>query len=428
MSKHVLAAGFCLFALSSYAAEGPGFDQGVSIPAIGLKTSAHPQDGPSTWISVATEDVVSLKAAGFLMSAPLAQSGRAAIYQVSEASLPQISRHMHERFHRCGGFFAHRTLDDAKRDLSDPPEGAAPAGPFTVDQGAWLSPVLPNVKEAGIRSTIETLAAFQNRYYQSSAGVDAARWIGARWQELAANLPGATVRYVAHSGWKQPSVILTIPGTESPDEFVVLGGHLDSINLSGWGDENVRAPGADDNASGIATITEALRVLAQAGFKPKRTVQFMGYAAEEIGLRGSQEIAASYSGKKVVGVIQYDMTNLNSSGDNVYLLGDYTDASLTAFLGKLVDAYSGTRSIGIRCGYACSDHASWHRAGFPASAAFESQKGSMNQHIHTEDDTLANAGGDSRHAVPFAKLAVAFAVELAKTSQAPRLDGSLTKR
>ena len=71
-------------------------------------------------------------------------------------------------------------------------------------------------------------------------------WLAGHWQSLAAGLPGASVKLFSHSGWKQPSVVLTIPGSEKPDEIVVLGGHLDSIN--GWGNEAARAPGADDNS------------------------------------------------------------------------------------------------------------------------------------------------------------------------------------
>jgi leucyl aminopeptidase len=277
--------------------------------------------------------------------------------------------------------------------------------------------MLPKVTETGLRSTIETLAAFNNRYYQASTGVDAAKWISGRWQELGSSIPGAAVSLVSHSGWKQPSVVLTIPGSDKADEVVVLGGHLDSIN--GWGGETKRAPGADDNASGIAVLTETLRVLAQSGYKPRRTIQFMGYAAEEVGLRGSQDIAQKYKGqgKKVAGVIQFDMTNFKGSADDVYILSDNVDPALSAFLGKLVDEYlPGVRRNTVRCGYGCSDHASWTKAGYPASAAFESAFDDMNHKIHTAEDTLANSGGSAAHSVNFAKLGLAFAVELGESA------------
>ena len=211
--------------------------------------------------------------------------------------------------------------------------------------------------------------------------------------------------------------MLTIPGSEKPEEIVVLGGHLDSINGM-WGGEANRAPGADDNASGIAVLTESLRVLAASGFRPRRTVEFMGYAAEEVGLRGSKEIAASYSkqGKKVAAVIQFDMTNYKGSDKAIYLLTDHVDPGVTDFLGKLIDAYAQVPWSTTKCGYACSDHASWTRSGYPSSAAFESAFDGMNRDIHTDRDTLSKSGGTAEHSVSFAKLAAAFAAEVAKVA------------
>ncbi|OGR99161.1 MAG: hypothetical protein A2V88_04650 [Elusimicrobia bacterium RBG_16_66_12] len=321
---------------------------------------------------------------------------------------------MHESSGRCGGFFAYRTRVEAESALSA--RSATKGGPYTLDQQAWVSPLVSRVGEEGIRSTIETLAAFNNRYYTADSGAAAAGWLQGRWQALAEGLPGASSRLVKHDGWKQPSVVLTIIGSEKPDEVVVLGGHLDSIN--GYRGSEARAPGADDNASGIAVLTEAVRVLGASGLRPSRTIQFMGYAAEEVGLRGSQDLAkqAAREGRKVVGVIQYDMTNFKGSGEGIFLLNDYVDPALTAFLGKLIGAYAGVPWSTTQCGYACSDHASWTKSGYPASAAFESTFDTMNHSIHTDRDTLATSGGTASHSVAFAKLAVAFAVELAKTS------------
>ena len=57
------------------------------------------------------------------------------------------------------------------------------------------------------------------------------------------------------------------------EEIIVIGGHADSI-AGFWGGAKAHAPGADDNASGISTITEIIRVFLESGVKPERTVQF----------------------------------------------------------------------------------------------------------------------------------------------------------
>ena len=73
----------------------------------------------------------------------------------------------------------------------------------------------------------------------------------------------------------QPSVIARIRGNgANANELVILGAHEDSIN----GGANGRSPGADDDASGSATVLEVFRVLVQNGFRPRRTVEFHAYS------------------------------------------------------------------------------------------------------------------------------------------------------
>jgi Zn-dependent M28 family amino/carboxypeptidase len=74
------------------------------------------------------------------------------------------------------------------------------------------------------------------------------------------------------------NVVAEIPGTEKPDECVIVGGHIDSWDL---------ASGATDNATGVATTMEAARILCAVGAKPKRTIRFILWSGEEQGLLGS---------------------------------------------------------------------------------------------------------------------------------------------
>lgn len=368
------------------------------------------------WVSFSRKD---LARPGLPLSgAPVLADNATAVYKVKPEMLPVLAQYMHDAFHRCGGFFAHGTQAAAQAAMR--PSAIAPRAAYTLDQQAAVTPLVASISAANMQATIASLAAFNNRYYQSDTGVEAARWIKNRWSQLAAKIPGASVALVTHDAWKQPSVVLTIPGSEKPEEIVVLGGHLDSIN--GWGGTTARAPGADDNASGIAVLTEVARVLGDSGLRPKRTIQIMGYAAEEVGLRGSQDIANKYAaaGRKVIGVIQFDMSNFAGDGDKIFLLTDNVDPALSAFTGQLIDAYAGVPRGETECGYGCSDHASWTKKGYASAMAFESSFDGMNHKIHTEEDTLANSGGDASHSVPFAKLAAAFAIELAKTA-APAL-------
>jgi hypothetical protein len=78
---------------------------------------------------------------------------------------------------------------------------------------------------------------------------------------------------------RQHNVVADLIGSERPDEFVIVGGHLDS-----WDG----AEGAVDNATGVATTLEAARLLVKSGAQPRRTIRFMLWSGEEQGLFGSR--------------------------------------------------------------------------------------------------------------------------------------------
>lgn len=75
------------------------------------------------------------------------------------------------------------------------------------------------------------------------------------------------------------NVIAEITGTEFPDQYVIVGGHIDS-----WDG----ATGTTDNGTGVATTMEAARLLMAAGARPRRTIRFMLWSGEEQGLLGSK--------------------------------------------------------------------------------------------------------------------------------------------
>lgn len=82
------------------------------------------------------------------------------------------------------------------------------------------------------------------------------------------------------------NVVGELPGGEHPDELVVMGGHLDSHDIS---------PGAFDNGAGAVMVMEAARLLARHRRHLKRTIRFIGFAAEEVGLLGSHHHARTHA-------------------------------------------------------------------------------------------------------------------------------------
>ncbi|MFA8341895.1 MAG: M28 family peptidase [Rhodothermaceae bacterium] len=78
---------------------------------------------------------------------------------------------------------------------------------------------------------------------------------------------------------KHHNVIGVIPGTEFPDEYVIMGGHLDAFDV---------ATGGVDDGSGVTPAMEAARLIMKAGGKPKRTILVILWSGEEFGLLGSK--------------------------------------------------------------------------------------------------------------------------------------------
>ncbi len=96
------------------------------------------------------------------------------------------------------------------------------------------------------------------------------------------------------------NVLGDLPGAEHTRELVVVGGHLDSWDV---------AAGAMDNALGCAVVLGVAHTLARASRRPRRTVRFAMWAAEEIGILGSREYVrrATKELDRHVGYLNYDM-------------------------------------------------------------------------------------------------------------------------
>lgn len=321
---------------------------------------------------------------------------------------------IHHKFQRCGGFVQFDNEQEAFHRLTESfLDTRFSAPPLTMSKR--VKSALSQVSEIEIREVILKLSSFRNRYYKSEHGVNSSLWIKKHWEKLSEHRSDVAVELFKHK-WEQPSIVLTIKGNKNPEEIVILGGHADSI-AGFFGRTNAHAPGADDNASGIATLTEIIRVAMESGYRPAKTVQFIAYAAEEVGLLGSREIAKKYKGegKNVLGVVQMDMTNYKGTDDlDIILMSDYTNKDLNLFLGKLIDEYVKVPWGYSQCGYGCSDHASWTASGFAASFPHEATMKDGNHNIHTKRDTIEVSQGNATHAVNFSKLGLSFMLEVAK--------------
>ncbi|KAI9001189.1 peptidase [Trametes punicea] len=280
--------------------------------------------------------------------------------------------------------------------------------------------VIETLEIENLRDTLDKFTSFRTRYYRSETGKQSQQWLLSKITEITKNYAPKVLQDVIsinafpHS-WAQSSIIVRINGSSTIDDSVVIiGAHLDSTN--NW--PFLPAPGADDDGSGSISILEAYRALLAAGFQGERAVEFHWYSAEEVGLLGSQAVARAYEGRgvNVVAMSHYDMTAWVKRGtrEEIGVITDFVDPDLTEFNKKLIEVYLDIPWVETTCGYACSDHASWRKAGYPSAFAIESTYENANhQNIHTANDRYDVSDEFSfSHMLEFSKLAVSFAIEL----------------
>jgi leucyl aminopeptidase len=220
--------------------------------------------------------------------------------------------------------------------------------PATLIHQNLTNPLLTLLSEESMRTNLNPFITFQNRFYKSPHGAESFAWLLTTIQTLlkTSNATRASARAFPHS-FVQSSIIATLPGLSN--RTIVMGAHQDSVNWKNSDQINNRAPGADDDGSGVVTILEAMRVLltnedVRMGRQPN-TIEFHWYAAEEGGLLGSSDVWQSYKseGRDAKALLQQDMTGWSKGTTDkgkpeaMGIIVDYVDAGLTTFIKGIVD-------------------------------------------------------------------------------------------
>lgn len=206
----------------------------------------------------------------------------------------------------------------------------------------------------------------------------AEQWMGAKRVRLGVRVPDGTRMSMAAKDvpiMKDAfNVLAYIPGTDKPEEIVMIGAHYDHIGVPEAGvfcqqeGDDAICNGADDNASGTAMVVEIARAFADANVQPKRTVVFAHFAGEELGLFGSKALAdepptaAPFEGGTIVAMVNLDM--VGRLGDDGLAVGGVSSSDAWMPLFDELD----TRDLPIvfeRAINSRSDHASFYRHKVP---------------------------------------------------------------
>ncbi|MDX9785045.1 MAG: M20/M25/M40 family metallo-hydrolase [Spirochaetia bacterium] len=262
---------------------------------------------------------------------------------------------------------------------------------------------------------IQALEAFQTRYMYATNNLAVASWIRNEFERF--GLTDTELQdFTGPLSMEQYNVIATLPGTDTPDEYVVLGAHYDCIAS---GDPYVFAPGANDNASGVAALLEIARVMATTGFQPKCSIRFIAFAAEEHGMYGSWLYARQAREQNLILrlMINHDMIGYSNDPD-LWLLGikPYSGAenhSVLAF--QQTQQYSTLEPFFGELDFTASDGYPFWAKGYPVVYFHEYE---ADPHYHTPQDTSDQI--NPVYCAEAIRASVATAAELSLLLSVPR--------
>jgi len=271
------------------------------------------------------------------------------------------------------------------RSLEDNDVLKQPVKSALVD--SLIAVLTTNVNPDTVRWFIEGLTSFGSHHYRSANRHAVAEWIQAAFRRM--GFADVVLDTFMANGYEQTNVIATLPSSSATEDVIVIGGHHDTV---GWRDSTGIYPGADDNSSGTAAVLESARALTRAGYKPRMTLRFITFAAEEAGLLGSRSYAqrASQSGMKIRLMINHDMI-ANSSlqlEDDTVRVYYYTGAESYRELAKtMTQEYTMLTPVDGNKNSGGSDSYSFYSVGYPAVYFFEK---TFSPWYHSTSDIIAN--------------------------------------
>ncbi|MDP2173524.1 MAG: M20/M25/M40 family metallo-hydrolase [Candidatus Cloacimonadaceae bacterium] len=251
-----------------------------------------------------------------------------------------------------------------------------------------ISQMISHVNADSVLSFIQSLQDFQTRYAFASNRLQVAQWI--QQQFIRMGVADAQLHQFIWQNTQQYNVVATIPGSVYPDQYIIVGGHHDSISNNS--DPMLLAPGADDNASGTVAALEMARVILSSGYQPKCSIRFVTFAAEEFGLWGAKAYSAyaQATDMNIRLMMNHDMianSNENPQTWRVRLMPYDGSLDHSAYASTLTQQYTTLNPVYGSLNSGSSDsHPFWQR-GYNVIYFFEYQ---FCPYYHTSNDITAN--------------------------------------
>lgn len=252
----------------------------------------------------------------------------------------------------------------------------------------FIAAIVTRVSRDAIYGWVNELCAFHTRHTLSAYIDQAAAYL--RDEFLAMGYADVNFHTYIKNGLSLKNVVCTKPGTGDSGQVVVLCGHYDCI-MEQHANADARAPGADDNASGIAALLEIARVLMDVDLQD--TVRFVAFSGEEQGLWGSTAYAQHLqdTGENLRRLVNLDMIGYPPDDKAVIIevdmgnavAGNDTDSQqLGQLMVRMAADYTGLPTI--QGNIYASDYMPFESRGYVVAGVYE---GGESPWYHSAGDT-----------------------------------------
>jgi hypothetical protein len=291
-----------------------------------------------------------------------------------------------EDMERRDGFFPIEMKSFAR--LVSPREHAPAEKEAALAYDPYIGSFVSQVSSMSLATDVERLSAFLTRHTLTDSLQAAAAWIRGEFEDMGyADVQYHTFTYQSTS---QKNIVVTIPGTVYPSQYIIVCGHYDSTSPQ----PSTNARGADDNGSGVAALLEIARRIE--GIPFDYSIRLIAFAAEEQGLIGSGQYAqmAQSTGMQIKLLINMDMIGYPESGNMTTIVErdqgnavSTNDAASYAYADTMKQAALAYTTMPVVHGniYA-SDYMPFESRGYVCIGAFEYGD---NPNYHTVNDLPA---------------------------------------
>ena len=290
--------------------------------------------------------------------------------------------------------------------------------PVVQGEDARIRNLMDQVSKDSLEAVIDHMQSYHTRRWDSQMVYEVQDWLYETYRRTGIDsvfLHDFTFVYQDTLRETSDNVIAIQRGLVYPDEFVVCGAHYDSYNKSPGHPDSLFAPGADDNASGTSGIMETARLLSQCKFE--RSIMYCGWAAEEVGLKGSAAFAKDCADQRmdIVGYFNLDMTGYLEEGSRLHVNLMYTtqDSIIADYVYGFSHVYYPDMPIWQSWLVGGdSDYSSFNRNGYAAVHPFEDTH-HCSPFIHTTSDVLGVSVNNMDQVKRFAELNLGLVATLA---------------